>query len=88
MPPEISDFVYVTDDTYSKEDILHMELRIFKALDFNLSKPLPIHFLRRYTKAAGNLDERKYMASKYFLELASIDYELTKYNPSEVNFHS
>lgn len=61
-----------------------MEKRIFETLDFNLSKPLPIHFLRRFTKAAGTLGDRQYMAAKYFLELASIEYDLTKYKPSEV----
>lgn len=84
MPPEISDFVYVTDDTYSKEQILQMEKKIFETLQFNLAKPLPIHFLRRFAKAAGPLADRQYIAAKYFMELASLDYELTKYNPSQV----
>lgn len=88
MPPEISDFVYVTDDTYSKQQILAMEMKIFKALEYNLSKPLPIHFLRRYYKAAG-CGDRPYRAAKYFIELASIDYELSACKPSEViNFSS
>lgn len=84
MPPEISDFVYVTDDTYVKEQILAMEMKIFSVLEFNLSKPLPIHFLRRYSKAAA-CGERQYKACKYFIELASIDYELSSCKPSEVN---
>lgn len=85
MPPEIGDFVYVTDDTYSKEQILQMEMKMFKALDFQLCKPLPIHFLRRYAKAAGSLADRQYIAAKYFIELSCIDYELTKCKPSEVS---
>lgn len=85
MPPEITDFVYVTDDTYTKEQILHMEMKIFQKLQFNLSKPLPIHFFRRFAKAAGTLGDRQYLSGKYFMELASIEYELTKYHPSEVS---
>jgi hypothetical protein len=85
MPPEISDFVYVTDDTYVKEQILAMEMKVFAALEFNLSKPLPIHFLRRYSKAAA-CGDRQYKAAKYIIELSSIDYELTSNKPSEVNF--
>lgn len=83
FPPEINDFVYVTDDTYSKQQILQMEMKVFSALDFQLCKPLPIHFLRRYAKAA-NCGERQRTAAKYFTELASIDYELICRKPSEV----
>jgi G2/mitotic-specific cyclin-B2 len=75
-----------SDDTYSKEQILAMEKKIFESLEFNLSKPLPIHFLRRFAKAAGTLGDRQYMAAKYFMELSSIDYEMSKYNPSQVEF--
>lgn len=64
-----------------------MEKRIFEGLGFNLSKPLPLHFLRRFAKAAGgSIGDRQYNAAKYFMELASIDYEMTKYNPSQVSF--
>lgn len=84
MPPEIGDFVYVTDDTYDKRQILQMELTMFKALNYSMCKPLPIHFLRRYAKAAGSLGDRQYIAAKYFLELAAIDYELTEFNPSKI----
>jgi G2/mitotic-specific cyclin-B2 len=86
MPPEITDFIYVTDDTYSKEQMLSMEKKIFKTLGYNLSKPLSIHFLRRFAKAAGPLGDRQYTAAKYFMELATVDYELTKQSPSMVSF--
>lgn len=86
LPPEITDFVYVTDDTYSKAQILQMEKSIFKALEFNLAKPLPIHFLRRFAKAAGHLGDRQYILAKYFIELASIDSTMSHYKPSEVSF--
>ncbi|XP_033251712.1 G2/mitotic-specific cyclin-B isoform X2 [Drosophila miranda] len=82
-PPAINDFVFITDDTYSAREIRMMELQIFKAIDCNLSRPLPIHFLRRYSKAAGAEDEHHAM-SKYFVELASFDYDLASYKPSEI----
>ena len=49
--PEIGDFAYITDNAYSKKDIRKMECLILKTLDFNLGKPLPLHFLRRNSKA-------------------------------------
>lgn len=61
-----------------------MERRIFENLGFNLAKPLSIHFMRRFAKAAGTLGDRQYIAAKYFMELATIDYDLMKFKPSQV----
>lgn len=81
---EVLQLVLFTDDTYSKDQILNMEKKVFETLGFNLAKPLPIHFLRRFAKAAGALGDRQYMAAKYFMELASINFEMTTYKPSQV----
>ncbi|XP_023298946.2 G2/mitotic-specific cyclin-B isoform X2 [Lucilia cuprina] len=83
FPPAIADFIYITDDTYTGKQIRQMELQIFKALGCNLSRPLPIHFLRRFSKAADAEDNHHAM-SKYFLELAMIEYDMSHYKPSEI----
>ncbi|KAI8035496.1 G2/mitotic-specific cyclin-B-like [Drosophila gunungcola] len=82
-PPAIVDLVFITDDTYTARQIRQMELQILKAIDCNLSRPLPIHFLRRYSKAAGAEDKHHAM-SKYLIELASVDYDMASYRPSEI----
>lgn len=86
-PPEIRDFVYITDDTYDKKQILEMERHISKKLEFNMGRPLPIHFLRRFAKAAhsANFSDNVYLMSKYFIELAAVDYSMVQYYPSEVS---
>ena len=49
--PEIADFVYITDNAYTKADIRRMEVTILRQLNFQLGRPLPLHFLRRNSKA-------------------------------------
>ncbi|KAL0127477.1 hypothetical protein PUN28_005629 [Cardiocondyla obscurior] len=79
--PDISDFVYITDKAYSKKDILNMEMLIVKTLDYSFGRPLPLHFLRRYSKAGKALPIHHTMA-KYFLEQSLVHYEMCHYPPS------
>lgn len=81
--PEIADFVYITDNAYSKADIRKMECLILKALDFQLGRPLPLHFLRRNSKA-GEVDATKHTLAKYLMELTVIDYDMVHIHPSQI----
>lgn len=81
--PEINDFVYITDNAYTKSDIRKMECLILKKLDFNLGRPLPLHFLRRNSKA-GEVDAHKHTLAKYLMELCLPDYDMVHYNPSQM----
>lgn len=83
FPPDISDFAYITDDTYKKRQILEMEKQIVKVLGYHLGKPLPTHFLRRFSKAAV-ANDKHHLAAKYLIELASIDYTTAHFKPSEI----
>lgn len=47
-PPEVSEFVYITDDTYTKREVLRMEHLILKVLSFDLSSPTSLAFLSHY----------------------------------------
>ena len=52
--PEVKDFAYITDNTYSSSEIQGMERSMLKVLDYSLGSPLALHFLRRYSRA-GNV---------------------------------
>ncbi|NWI70377.1 CCNB2 protein, partial [Todus mexicanus] len=49
--PDVADFVYITDNAYTSAEIREMEFMILQELHFDLGRPLPIHFLRRASKA-------------------------------------
>ncbi|XP_028604775.2 G2/mitotic-specific cyclin-B1 isoform X2 [Podarcis muralis] len=60
-PPEIGDFAFVTDNTYTNVQIRQMEMKILRSLDFNLGRPLPLHFLRRASKIGETTALQHYM---------------------------
>ena len=51
-PPSVSNFSYITDNTYSKEQIIEIEIEILACLDFNITFPTSLRFLERFTKLA------------------------------------
>jgi len=44
-PPQLADLVYVTDNSYSKQDILDMEMAVLGTLGFRVAAPTAAHFL-------------------------------------------
>ena len=79
--PEIGDFVYITDNAYTKQQIRSLEVDMLTSLCFSLSWPLPLHFLRRYSKA-GQVDAKLHTLAKYIMELSLYDYSLAATPPS------
>ncbi|NXM96752.1 CCNB2 protein, partial [Sylvia borin] len=83
LSPDIADFVYITDNAYTSNEIREMEMIILKELNFDLGRPLPIHFLRRASKA-GEADAKQHTLAKYLMELTLIDYDMVHHRPSEI----
>ncbi|KAJ3593000.1 hypothetical protein NHX12_005338 [Muraenolepis orangiensis] len=81
--PDVADFAYITDNAFTKAQILQMEMLILRCLNFDLGRPLPLHFLRRASKAA-NSNVEKHTLAKYLMELTLVDYDMVHYRPSEI----
>jgi hypothetical protein len=79
--PEVKDFVYITDRAYTQDDIMKMELRVLTVLKFQLGRPLPLHFLRRASKAGG-VEAATHTLAKYVMELSLGHYPLCATPPS------
>ncbi|GAB1298515.1 G2/mitotic-specific cyclin-B1 [Apodemus speciosus] len=82
-PPEIGDFAFVTNNTYTKHQIRQMEMKILRVLNFNLGRPLPLHFLRRASKI-GEVDVEQHTLAKYLMELSMLDYDMVHFPPSQI----
>ncbi|XP_005411411.1 PREDICTED: G2/mitotic-specific cyclin-B3 isoform X2 [Chinchilla lanigera] len=48
IPPSVDDFLYVCEDMYQRQEMLAMEMKILRTLQFDISIPVAYHFLRRY----------------------------------------
>ena len=51
-PPTVKDFIYLTDNTYSRAQILSMEQSILFHLQFEIQQTSSYRFLERYSKIA------------------------------------
>lgn len=57
--PELKDFVFVTDQAYTREEVLEMEGHILTVLGFDFGYASPLRFLDRYAKLI-NMEENNY----------------------------
>ena len=60
-----------------------MEIEILKALNFNLGRPLSLHFLRRNSKA-GDVSADHHNLAKFALEASFTEYTLSHEDPSRL----
>lgn len=82
-PPELQDFVYITDGAYVKSDVLHMEYKMLNYLNFNVTFPTQWSFLELY-KRLLKLDNRTFNLAYFLVELNLINYKSLKYKMSHL----
>jgi len=76
-PPDVNEFVYITDDTYTKKQVLRMEHLLLKVLDFRMNTPTINNFLTHYLRflrmnGLNTSDKVEYLA-RYLAELTLIE---------------
>ncbi|XP_026408492.1 cyclin-A2-2-like isoform X4 [Papaver somniferum] len=86
--PRVEEFCFITDNTYSRAEVLKMESEVLNYLSFQLSAPTVKTFLRRFLHAAHAFHkvpsvELDYLAY-YLAELTLVDYSFLKFLPSLV----
>lgn len=84
--PTFLDFVHISDNAYTVEDILEAELDILTSINFDICVPLPLQFLRRLMKACaattGDFHTNHDYFARYTLELSLQNLGMLKYRPS------
>jgi hypothetical protein len=83
LSPHVQNFRHVADDGFTEEEILSAERFVLAALNYDLSYPNPMNFLRRISKA-DNYDIQTRTLGKYLLEIGCLDHRFLAHPPSQV----
>ncbi|KAJ7958717.1 Cyclin [Quillaja saponaria] len=84
--PRVEEFCFITDNTYTRGEVLKMESEILNFLHFHLSIPTTKSFLRRFIQASQSsykapCVEMEFLAN-YLAELTLLEYSFLKFLPS------
>lgn len=82
-PPEIHEWVYLTDNAYKKEDLLTMECHMLSTLSFQIMVPTAPHFFEALQNANG-CDGVQRELGQYLLELSLLDMRMLPHTPSHM----
>lgn len=79
--PELHDFREITDNTFSKSDILKKEFEILNLLEFDLTFPSILRFFEAFNVVLNLTIVQKYSCF-FLMELCAFEYNLIKNKPS------
>jgi len=82
-PPDIRDFVHVTEKAVTKEEVIKMEAALLHKLKFELSVPSTLRFMERFCKLMACNEQTTHFAH-YFIELQLPEYAMLRHLPSLV----
>ncbi|XP_042355284.1 cyclin-A1 [Plectropomus leopardus] len=84
FPPELNEFVYTTDSTYTKKQLVRMEHVLLKVLSFEMAAPTTNQFLRLFMSIHSVCANTENLAL-YVAELSLMEVDpFLKYTPSIV----
>ncbi|XP_062176696.1 G2/mitotic-specific cyclin-2-like [Alnus glutinosa] len=79
--PVVEDLVLISDQAYTRKEVLDMERLMVNTLQFDFSVPTPYVFMGRFLKAAQS-DKKLELLSFFIIELCLVEYQMLKFPPS------
>ena len=84
-PPDLRDLLAVSENKFTREQVLVMEKDILQTLNFKLTSPSAYRFLERYSRLSQTFkDPQVFFFAQYIQEVALLDASLLKFRPSEI----
>jgi len=82
-PPDMKDFITVSENKFKKEDILATEKDILHELQFDVTSPSPYRFLQRFVRLNESTnDEEVLFFAQYILEISLLEAKFIMFRPS------
>jgi len=82
-PPEMKELLSVSENKFTKQEVLKMESQILFSLEFDFFAPSALRFLERFRKLASSAsEERVFYFAQYLCEISLLDITLMRYKPS------
>ena len=85
-PPELKDLLSVSENKFSRTEVLAMERDMLITMQFDVTAPSAYRFLERYRRLSSITfaEDRIFYLAQYLQEIALLDASLLQYNPSEI----
>ncbi|KAJ0408416.1 hypothetical protein ATCC90586_009191 [Pythium insidiosum] len=83
-PPEADDFVRITDNAYTREELFAMEVDLLASVGYRVTFPTAYQFMRRFLKASRTCDDRVEHFAHYVIDRSLQEYKLIKHAPSRI----
>lgn len=80
-PPGVNDYEYITDNAYTKEEILNMECQMLTTLNFQIVVPTVAHFMERLQQINCCDTQHKELVN-CLAELALLEIHMIRLTPS------
>lgn len=78
FPPSIDDFIYISDNAYTRDELIAMEKTVLQTLDYQLCYPTAYTFLCHFSLGVGGLPSGvQFCVASYMLELALLELEFS-----------
>ena len=83
LVPKLEEFVDISANTYTAQQLLYQEYHLLSALNFDLNIPTMYRFAERYANIAS-VDKRTLYLANYLCELSLVESRMLKWSPSRI----
>uniref|UniRef100_A0AAV1TDB1 Cyclin B n=1 Tax=Peronospora matthiolae TaxID=2874970 RepID=A0AAV1TDB1_9STRA len=83
-PPQAEDFAKITDNAFTRDEVVQMEAKILATISYRVTFPTAFQFMKRFLKASRSCDDRVEHFAHYAIDRSLQEYKLIKYLPSTI----